>query len=72
MPRLKLQLDYTITELAALTGQSRYQCVKLLTENGVKMHKRGARKRVVMLSQIRQAFPDFWDSLIERIRMGDE
>lgn len=71
MPRLRLQLAYTITELAELTGESRYRVRKLLAQNGVKMHKSGVRKRVVMLSHIRQAFPEFWDSLIERLRMDE-
>ena len=66
---MKLQIAYTLPELAQLTGWSVYRCESLLREQGIKLHKQGKKKRVVMLSEIRKSFPEFWDSLLDKIRM---
>ena len=66
----KLKVAYTVAELAEMAGENRRKMRRLLEANGVKMHKRGKRKSVVLLSQIRQCFPDLWDSIIDRIRLA--
>lgn len=68
-PRLKVA--YTVTELAQMAGESRRKMLRLLLSNGVKLHKRGARGDLVFLSQIRQSFPDLWDSLLDRLRLAE-
>lgn len=67
-PRLKVA--YTIPELAKMAGISRWKMARLLEANGVKLHKAGAKKRTVLLSQIRQCFPDLWDSLLDVMRLA--
>lgn len=66
----KLKVAYTVAELAEMAGENRRKMRRLLISNGVKLHKRGARGDVVMVSQIRQCFPDLWSSLIDRIRLA--
>lgn len=67
-PRLKVA--YTVRELAEMAGENRRKMRRLLLSNGVKLHKRGRYADVVLLSQIRQCFPELWSSLLDAVRMG--
>ena len=62
-----LRAFYTIGELAEMAGVSKYRLVVQLRAEGVQFRtrRRGA-PTVVCLSQIKKAWPDLWDSLIEK------
>ena len=61
-----VRTTYTITELAALSGMSRWRVVRMLKANDVKLVSLGARKKGVLLSTLKNSFPEFYDSLEEK------
>ena len=65
-----MKIMYTISELAAMSGETRWKLGRLLKANKVTLYPTGeGRKKVIMLTQLRKAFPDLWDSIQERARL---
>lgn len=60
---------YTVPELATLAGISRWRMGRLLATNGVRFRRIGFR-RTVLLSDLRLAFPELWDSILDREALG--
>lgn len=65
MGRAKLKACYTLSELASMSGISRWRVRRLLERNGVAIAKSGS-DRVVFLSALKKALPELWDSILER------
>jgi excisionase family DNA binding protein len=59
---MKLKLAYTISELAQMTGFTRFQLYRLLDQAGLK-NLRPGKKRLVYLSQLRKCASELFDSL---------
>jgi hypothetical protein len=63
----QLKAIYSVTELATLSGLSRYQVHRLLRSNRVNALRPGARKKVgVPLDSLREALPTVWESILTR------
>ena len=60
---MTLQLIYTPTQLAQLTGISRWQAIRLVEQAGIPWQRNG-RNRFIYLSQLKEALPLVWDSLV--------
>lgn len=65
MARAKLRACYTLSELAAMAGISRWRVRRILERGGVEIHRNGS-DRLVYLSAIKRALPDLWDSILDR------
>jgi hypothetical protein len=69
---MELKASYTIGDLASLAGMTARQVRALLNSNGVRLTLTGEgrkrRHRVVLLSELKESFPEFWASCVERAR----
>lgn len=61
---------YTVPELAEMAGVSRWQMRAVLVGNDVPLRPVGVgkerRRVVVLLADLKTAFPELWSSLVER------
>ena len=64
MARAKVRAIFSIAELAALAGITRYSMSRLLRAQGVPVHAIG-HKRWVYLCEVRVAMPLLWQSIRE-------
>ena len=62
---MELKVIYTVSELAALAGLSRFRTLRLLESARVPI-KRSGRLLVVYLAELRSACPAFWDGVLDR------
>ncbi len=61
---------FSVPELGRLAGVSRWRMGRLLERNGVRFRWSG-RLRLVLLSDLRLAFPELWDSILDREVTGE-
>ena len=67
MTQAKLRAFYTVAELARMAGVSTKAMRRRLEAEGVELRPERPRRgqpRVVCLCQIKQAWPDLWDSMV--------
>lgn len=67
-----LRAFYTVGELAQLAGVSKHRLLARLRVEGVRLSPEVQRRGVpfvVCLSQLKTAWPDLWDSLVEKARV---
>ncbi len=64
-----VRLYYTVPELAALAGRSRFEIRSWLIEVGLIPRNNARRKNIILLATIKQKCPLLWASLAE---MGQE
>lgn len=69
----RVKAVYTVPELADLAGVSRWQMRTLLEGNQVPLRPVGVgkerRRVVVLLADLKAAFPELWASMVERCRL---
>ena len=56
---------YSLQELADRAGLSRWRIERLLRSNGIQFVRSG-RTKVVLLSELKLGFADFWQSILDR------
>jgi hypothetical protein len=64
----ELRAAYTIRELADMAALPRGRVERLLESAGVEFDSAG-RTRVVLLTEIREAMPRFWESVLTRLAL---
>lgn len=74
MPKVTLKAVYTVGELAKMAGLSKRSLVSKLRSEGVRLRspQRRGCPQLVTLSQLRKAWPDLWDSLLQIQRLQAE
>lgn len=65
-----LQAAYPVTKLARMTGISRWQLYRLLRKKRVRTIKGMGTVELVSLIAFRDAFPDLYASMLERLRLA--
>ena len=64
----KLRSAYTIRDLADMAALPRGRVERMLESAGVEFDNAG-RTRVVLLTELRESMPRFWESVITRLAM---